>query len=202
MENINGAVLTGIIIGNNENIGYTIGATLANSNETDCSDFVWWCLKQNGFNVPATRWNTTSMIPYLQNYEGFTHSIYNANTYTPKHGDILVYDEGGGENGHTFFVAENVTGYATEDSYDQSFLNLARVEASSSRGETTPGDHRKNGTGAFWEVWTHSYSAPASGHTWHVFRWNGETPPPTPGQHSKKLHLPVWLMYKITNEKR
>ncbi len=111
MEDINAAINFGIAICNDETHGYIMGASLQTSPDTDCSDFVWWCLKHNGFNVPATRWNTASMIPYLTNYEGFTKYDYTGDDFELQHGDILVYDEGGGTHGHTFFYAEQVIGY-------------------------------------------------------------------------------------------
>lgn len=195
MEDINGAVEFGRLLTENEDIGYTIGATLANSNETDCSDFIWWCLKNNGFNVPSSRWNTTTMIPYLQNYDGFTEYIYTLD-FVWQHGDIAVYDEGGGVNGHTFFYAENIRGYATQTENVRTMLSRARVEASSNRGHAGNGDSQYEGYGAYWEVWTHLYSPPTSGHTWHVFRWNGEPVPPHPTNYHKTKN---WLYTRKDN---
>lgn len=199
MEDINGAINYGVQLTHNEQIGYTMGATLANSNETDCSDFVWYCLKNNGFNVPSTRWSTQTMIPYLQQYEGFTEYIY-TDGFIWQHGDIAVYDEGAGANGHTFFYAENVQGFTSEDdSEGTTILNRARVEASSSHGHIGNGDSRKNGVGAYWEVWTHQFYFTTNNHTWHIFRWNGG-PPPTPAR-LHKMKLPVWLMSDIQKKR-
>lgn len=184
MEDINGAINFGVQITHNENIGYIMGSTLANSHSTDCSDFVWWCLKNNGFNVPASRWSTTTMIPYLQAYTGFTEYIY-TDGFQWEHGDIAVYDEGGGSQGHTFFYAENVNGYLNTATPTPQILTRARVEASQSDGYTDGVDHRYNGTGAYYLVWTHDFYFTPNNHTWHIFRWGGEPPTPTTNKHLK-----------------
>lgn len=204
MEDINGAIEFGVRLTHDERIGYTTqGLSLANGFETDCSDFIWWCLKNNGFNVPSSRWSTNDMITFLSNYEGFTR--YNmSRDFQLQHGDILVYDnDGPGFGGHTFFYAENVIGYASSDSYNTQLLSRARVEASSSHGQDGgkdpqyAGDHRKDGTGAFYEVWTHSYSFDfEDGYIWYVFRWGGEPVPPHPTNYHKTKN---WLYTRKDN---
>lgn len=189
-ENINGAVAFGRNFCFDETHGYSMTDRMLP--DVDCSSFVGYCLQQNGFDVSMS-WNTTTMIPTLQAYPGFTEYHF-TNSYTPQHGDIFVYDEGGGANGHTFFYAENVIGYTdgNADSDATGLLSRARVEASSSRGHTQTGDHRKNGTGAYWEVWVHPWSAPdPNEHYWHVFRWGGASgtvPPWLLMKYAQKMH--------------
>lgn len=214
LENLTGALTLAQQICWNENVGYVMGADM-NPN-TDCSGLIGYCLSQNGFNVPR-RWNTTTMIPTLQAYTGFTEYIWQPG-FQWQHGDIAVYDEGGGAKGHTFFYAENVTGYtdSTGRTNTTGLLTRARIEASSSRtsgysyadgdpgtipgdvnNPNTSGDYPRNGVGAYWEVWVHPFSDPSSGHTWHIFRWGGTPPPPPP---STKRHLPIWLYNKIVRK--
>ena len=202
-ENMAGALLTGQGICWNETHGYFLRDGVTQNGElnpdVDCSYFVGYCLQQNGFNVSPS-WYTGSMITELSNYAGFAHYMYDS-SFTPVNGDIFVYDEGGGARGHTFFVAENVWGYTdpTAISNATGTLALARVEAQSSRADegnpVANGDYPRNGTGAYWEVWVHPWEAPSSAHTWHVFRWNGGTPPPT-------SRLPAWLLAHNHMKKR
>lgn len=186
-ENMSGALLTAQGICWNENHGYylrSLGHGLGCLNpDVDCSYFVGYCLQQNGFNVDPN-WYTGSMITILNNYQGFSHYIYDS-SFTPVNGDIFVYDEGGGLRGHTFFVGENVNGYTSQTNSTIINLPLARIEASSDRNHIDPstglpiqGD-QDNGYGVHDEVWVHSWSTPDPSHVWHVYRWNGGTPPPT-----------------------
>lgn len=201
-ENMAGALLTGQGICWNESHGYYLrnGSGKGELNpDVDCSYFVGYCLAQNGFNVSPS-WYTGSMITTLNDYTGFTHYIYDS-SFTPMNGDIFVYDEGGGASGHTFFVAENINGYESQTSTNIVRLALARVEAANSRGhidpdtdEPIPGDQANN-SGVHDEVWVHPWEAPSSSHTWHVFRWQGGTPPPTG-------RIPVWLMAKNEMERK
>ena len=189
-ENLAGALALAQQICWDETHGYVMGADM--NPDTDCSGLVGYALSHNGFNVNQ-RWDTTTMIPTLSNYPGFAHYIYSSN-FTPQHGDIFVYDEGGGAYGHTFFYAENVRGYTdnTGNTTNTGTLARARIEAASSRGTPQTGDQAKDGTGAHWEVWVHPWSAPSLSHTWHVFRWGGA---PSPG------NVPPWLMAKIAAKK-
>lgn len=201
-ENMAGALLTGQGICWNENHGYYLrnGSGKGELNpDVDCSYFVGYCLAQNGFNVSPS-WYTGSMITTLNDYAGFTHYIYDS-SFTPMNGDIFVYDEGGGARGHTFFVAENINGYESQTSTNIVRLALARVEAANDRGhvdpdtdEPIPGDQANN-SGVHDEVWVHPWEAPSSAHTWHVFRWQGGTPPPTG-------RIPVWVMAKNEMERK
>ena len=47
--------------------------------------------------------------------------------------------------------------HPSADSDAVATIALAKVEGSSTRGHTTQGDHQKNGTGAYWEVWCHAF---------------------------------------------
>lgn len=191
-ENLSGALTLGQSICWDETHGYVMGADM--NPDTDCSGFIGYCLSQNGFNVPR-RWDTTTMIPTLQSYPGFTEIIWNPSTPLI-HGDILVYDEGGGANGHTFFYAENVIGYTSNDpdlgDGTTGLLTRARIEASSNRGRPQTGD-QDNGYGMHPEVWVHPYSAPSTSHVWHLFRWNQS---PIPGD------IPAWLYSKFNKKRR
>lgn len=217
-ENLSGALATGQQICWNESHGYYLrdGSGYGCMNpDVDCSYFVGYCLQQNGFSVSPS-WYTGSMITTLRAYPGFTEYIYSPG-FQWQHGDIAVYDEGGGARGHTFFYAENVLGYTdnTGRTNTTGLLSTARIEASSSRthgysyadgdpgtqpgdvnNPNTSGDYPRNGVGAYWEVWVHPFSFNDNdGHTWHIFRWNagpGPTPPIT-----RRHHLPIWLYNKI-----
>lgn len=200
-------MVTAMIICNQHEHGYHIGADM--DPDTDCSGLIGYALSKNGFNVPR-RWNTTSMIPTLSNYQGFTHYIWSP-SFQWRNGDIAVYDEGGGRFGHTFFYATNVVGYtATSDSNtpgtasaDRAMLPQARIEASSSRGVYIPGTetplpgNQPNQYGAYTEVWTHAFAFDPDGHTWHIFRWHADDPtPPDPPSPSGNIY-PYWLLKKL-----
>lgn len=182
-EDLNGALILGQSICWDETHGYTMGADM--NPDTDCSGFIGYCLSHNGFNVPQ-RWDTSTMIPTLSSYQGFSHTIYDSSMQLV-HGDILVWDEYDPDtqrhNGHTFFYAENVTGYigtSWQTATGQTgLLTRARIEASDDRGHPQNGD-QDNGFGCHPEVWVHPFSFNYSdGHTWHLFRWQGATPPPS-----------------------
>ena len=211
-EDLSGALTLAQQICWNETVGYTMGGDM--NPDTDCSGLVGYCLSQNGFSVNR-RWDTGTMITALQNYPGFTEYIYSSG-FQWQHGDIAVYDEGGGRYGHTFFYAENVLGYTdnTGRTNTTGLLSTARIEASSSRtsgysyadgdpgtipgdvnNPNTTGDYPRNGVGAYWEVWVHPFSFSEGGHVWHIFRWQagpGPTPPTT-----NRHHLPIWFYNKI-----
>lgn len=187
-EDLAGAISQAMQICFDETHGYKMGATM--NPDTDCSGLIGYCLANNGFNVNA-RWDTGGMITALSNYAGFTHYIWSS-SFILQHGDIVVYDEGGGEHGHAFIYATGIYGYtATYDDElnpcgsSQGYLRQARIEASSSRGHYYPGTRdpipgdQANANGCHSEVWVHAYAPPSSGHTWHVFRWyDSPTPPP------------------------
>lgn len=197
MEDLVGALRTAQQICWDETHGYVMGADM--NPDTDCSGFIGYALSQNGFNVNR-RWSTTSMIPALQQYPGFTEYIYSSG-FQWQHGDIAVYDEGGGANGHTFFYAENVIGYLSNDptngNGNTGLIARARIEASSDRGRPQTGD-QDNGHGMHPEVWVHPFSFSEGGHVWHIFRWQGAVPPVPP--YTRRSKIPIWMINKIVRK--
>lgn len=200
-ENLLGALISALIWCWDESIGYHIGGTF--NPDTDCSGFIWRALHENGFDVGASRFDTTTEYNILVN-AGFTPYVWGVDINTPQHGDIFMYDEGGGANGHTFFYAENVRGYINGyqgwENCDGTIgvCQRVKIEASGVHDHPEAGD-QDNGNGAHTEVWVHSYagSDPTYGnHTWYVFRW-GSTPPgpipPTPTSWN-------WLLKKIRDK--
>ena len=152
-----------------QSIGYTFGGDgNPDSNGYDCSAFVIRSLYRAGYNVPAHRVGTAYMKPVLQG-AGFT-IIPCTTTQNPpvESGDILVYTHytdlahTNPDAGHTYFYVENIQAYTDPgaDSDNVGLVARAKVEASSSRNHTGNGDSRKNGTGAYWEVWSHAFSGP------------------------------------------
>ena len=138
----------------------------------DCSGFVCRCLHEAGFNVDVLQHYGTKDLD--NNPMSYYHILPNAgfnmipvtdlgNIPQLQPGDIVVmnsYDQGwNGRGGHTFFYAENLRAYTdpNADSDNIGIVSRVKVEASSSRGNSNPGDSRKNGTGAYWEVWSHAY---------------------------------------------
>ena len=142
------------------------------SPDFDCSGFVGRCLYEAGFRYPSTHIGTMDMDDNPMSSRntlgaaGFTliHVTDLNNIPQPKPGDIFVLnsykDNWEGRGGHTFFYMENIRAYTDPDAYSDNIGIVARakVEASSNRGNTNPGDSRRNGTGAYWEVWTHAYN--------------------------------------------
>lgn len=182
-----------------ESHGYTMGADM--NPDTDCSGLIGYCLSNNGFNVPR-RWDTNGMInTYLNNYQGFTEYIWDS-SFVWQHGDIAVWDEYNPNtqrhDGHTFFYAEQVTGYVSNDYTNgdgtTGVLMRARIEASSDRGRPQAGD-QDNGYGMHPEVWVHPFSFSQNNHVWHIFRWQGATPP-IPISNVKNVILSRWIRRK------
>ena len=93
--------------------------------------------------------------------EGTTTLLIGAKTVVAKPGDIVVMNHLDMTGGHTFIYMENILAYTDPgaDSDATGIVQHVKVEASSTRGHTTQGDHRKNGTGAYWEVWVHAYAS-------------------------------------------
>ena len=144
--------------------GYTLGGM--GHPDFDCSGFVGRCLNEAGFNYPAFHvgtWNMTSLGDNRLVLAGFKELRHtSSNPVTLQHGDIVVLNHTLTTGGHTFFYAENITAY-TDPSADNDTVGTvsrAKIEASDDRGETSSGDHRKGGTGAYWEVWTHAFYDP------------------------------------------
>lgn len=151
----------------NEGYGYRLGG-MANSyaDGVDCSGLIGRVLHDNGFNYPSYHVGTINMGPALIN-AGFTEHNYTSN-FAMVSGDIVVMNHLDLTGGHTFFYVEDIRAY-TDPSADSAAIgsvHRAKVEASSTRGHTAQGDHRKNGNGAYWEVWCHAYSVLINGYDW------------------------------------
>lgn len=158
MANIFDAIDYAMRICWDEGYGYRIGGHAASyADGVDCGGLVFHCLHLAGFNIPDTSPGVHNMGPYLIS-EGFTELAYDRNTFVPQDGDIFtMYNP---PDGHTFFYCENIRAYTDANANSDNIGNVrhAKVEASSTRGHTAQGDSRKNGTGAYWEVWCHAYN--------------------------------------------
>lgn len=191
---INSYITTAINYCFDETHGYQIGGNM--NPDTDCSGLIWQSLHDNGFDVGASRFDTSTMEAVLLS-AGFTRYQY-TNSFTLEHGDIVMYNEyidPQHYNGHAFIYAENVYAYthsnASTGDGSTGTVAKARIEASSNRGRPAPGD-QDNGYGCHPEVWSHTYTAPSSSHTWYVFRYQGQ---PGPGGNFDLL------MYKKMKQK-
>ena len=151
-----------------EGYGYRLGGHAAShSDGADCGGLVFHCLNAAGYSVNDESPGTHNM-PSILTGIGFTEIPYDS-SYVPVNGDIVVmnhYDTGlpgDYDHGHTCFIAENinayVNGYLGWRNCDSTVANctVAKVEASSSRGQTGQGDH-DNGLGAYTEVWCHTFA--------------------------------------------
>lgn len=151
----------------NENYGYRLGGmALSYADGVDCSGLVGRVLHDNGFNYPSYHVGTINMGSALVN-AGFTEYNYTS-SFQMQSGDIVVMNHLDLSGGHTFFYVEDITAYTDPyaDSANIGVVHNVKVEASSTRGHTTQGDHRKNGTGAYWEVWVHAYAVLINGYDW------------------------------------
>ena len=151
----------------NEGYGYRLGGmALSYADGVDCSGLVGRVLHDNGFNYPSYHVGTINMGPALIN-AGFTEHQYTSN-FQMQSGDIVVMNHLDMTGGHTFFYVEDIRAYTDPyaDSSNIGIVHRAKVEASSTRGHTTQGDHKKNGTGAYWEVWCHAYAVLINGYDW------------------------------------
>lgn len=187
-----------------EGYGYNLGG-MAQSHAAgvDCSGLVGRVLHDNGFNYPAYHVGTINMGAALI-AAGFTEYQY-TNNFAMQSGDIVVMNHLDMSGGHTFFYVEDIRAYTdpSADSANIGIVHKAKVEASSTRGHTTPGDHRKNGNGAYWEVWTHAYSVLINGYDWtdpgdsvKVYRYPG-------GYQPMPLYsAAAMIMYKIMQGSR
>ena len=150
-----------------EGYGYRLGGmALSHSDGVDCSGLIGRVLHDNGFNYPSYHVGTINMGPALIS-AGFTEYNYTS-SFQMQSGDIVVMNHLDLTGGHTFFYVEDIRAYtdASADSANIGIVHNAKVEASSTRGHTAQGDHRKNGTGAYWEVWCHAYSVLINGYDW------------------------------------
>lgn len=187
-----------------ESHGYEWGGM--GSPDFDCSGFVGRCLYEAGFNYPSGHvgtWDMTSLGDNRLQLAGFIELRYT--THDPvilSKGDIVVLNHTPlGAGGHTFFYMENIRAYTDPSARSNNIdiVQKVKVEASSTRtsgyqypdpgtqpgdvnNPATPGDYPRNGTGAYWEVWTHAYNepfyygydpAPNSSDYIHVYKWPG-----------------------------
>ena len=145
-----------------EGYGYREGGHAASyADGVDCGGLVFHCLNAAGYAVSDTSPGVRNMNGILSGI-GFQVFQYSGNVSDLRHGDIItmVHYEGGVViAGHTTFIAENIAAYSdpSADSDNVGTIPMAKVEASYTRGHTAQGDHRKNGTGAYWEVWCHAF---------------------------------------------
>ena len=178
---LNAAIDQAMAICWDEGYGYNLGG-MAQSHAAgvDCSGLVGRVLHDNGFNYPSYHVGTINMGPALI-AAGFTEYNYNS-SFQMQSGDIVVMNHLDMSGGHTFFYVEDIRAYTdpSADSANIGIVHKAKVEASSTRGHTAAGDHRKNGNGAYWEVWCHAYSVLINGYDWtdpgdtvRVYRYPG-----------------------------
>ncbi len=168
-----------------ESIGYRLGGmALSSADGVDCSGLIGRCLSDaGGFNYPSYHVGTINMKQALID-AGFTIIPVTTVLDTPIDGDIVVMNHLDLTGGHTFFYKENIQAY-TDSSADTDTVGLvqyAKVEASSDRGHSADGDSRKNGTGAYWEVWCHAFSSLYGGYDptdpndeIFIARWGGSS---------------------------
>ena len=146
-----------------EGYGYQLGGhAQSHAAGVDCGGLVFHCLHAAGYNVADTSPGVSNM-PSILSGIGFVGTQYSGNVSDLQHGDIItmVHWEGSSVTaGHTCFIAKDITAYtdssANSDATGQ--VSVCKVEASSTRGHTAQGDSRKNGTGAYWEVWCHAFA--------------------------------------------
>lgn len=178
---LNAAIDQAMAICWDEGYGYNLGG-MAQSHAAgvDCSGLIGRVLHDNGFNYPSYHVGTINMGPALI-AAGFTEYNYTS-SFQMQSGDIVVMNHLDMSGGHTFFYVEDITAYTdpSADSANIGIVHHAKVEASSTRGHTAAGDHRKNGNGAYWEVWCHAYSVLINGYDWtdpgdtvRVYRYPG-----------------------------
>lgn len=178
---LNAAIDQAMAICWDEGYGYNLGG-MAQSHAAgvDCSGLIGRVLHDNGFNYPSYHVGTINMGPALI-AAGFTEYNYTS-SFQMQSGDIVVMNHLDMSGGHTFFYVEDIRAYTdpSADSANIGIVHHAKVEASSTRGHTAAGDHRKNGNGAYWEVWCHAYSVLINGYDWtdpgdtvRVYRYPG-----------------------------
>lgn len=199
MNDLNAAIAQAMSICWDETIGYKNGGmALSSADGVDCSGLIGRCLSDaGGFNYPSYHVGTMNMddnpmsISNTLGLAGFTLiHVTDLNDIPPlQHGDIFVLNsynlDWSLNGGHTFFYCENITAYTDPDadSTATGLVSYAKVEASSDRGDPADGDHQKNGTGAYWEVWCHAYNTLVSSYydpqdtNYHnyvtIARWGG-----------------------------
>lgn len=171
-----------------EGYGYRIGGHAASyADGVDCGGLVFHCLHDAGYNVSDTSPGVRNM-PSILTGIGFNGFQYTGNVYDLKHGDIITmvhYSGGTVTAGHTCFICENITAYSDPNANSDAtaIIPMAKVEASSTRGHSGQGDSRKNGTGAYWEVWCHKFNSVYDSSTYDpgdVYVWRDPSYSPTP----------------------
>ena len=142
----------------------------------DCGGLVGRCLHEAGYPVAAVSPGTRNMRSWLA-AAGFNIITVSGSSplIMPQHGDIVVanvYNDLAHTDiaaGHTWFYGENVKAY-TDPNADSDNISLscpqALIEAASKRdqGVMDFGDTRKNGTGAYWQVWSHAFTSVYKGY--------------------------------------
>lgn len=170
-----------------ESIGYrTGGMAYSSADGVDCSGLIGRCLHDNGFNYPSYHVGTADMVANSMSpvdalgAAGFIEIVVTSPSVQLQPGDIVVMNHLNGSGGHTFFYMENILHYTDSSgrTAPTGTSGPCKVEASSSRTSgysyangdpgTIPGDvnnpagngdYKRNGSGAYWEVWVHSYSS-------------------------------------------
>lgn len=189
--NLRAAINQAMAICWDEGYGYRIGG-MANSyaDGVDCSGLIGRVLHDNGFNYPSYHVGTADMVYNSMTSTdalgaaGFTEIPVTNNSPVLKPGDIIVMNHLDWSGGHTFFYMEDFHAYTDPNAYSDAtgIVPYGKVEASSSRGHTGQGDSRRDGTGAYWEVWCHKYdpnyifggySPYSSGDQIVIARWPG-----------------------------
>ena len=170
MSNLLAAINQAISICWDEGYGYNLGGMAQSyADGVDCSGLVGRCLSDaGGFNYPSYHVGTINMKTPLQN-AGFTIIPISDLTWLDQNiqpGDIVVLNHLDMTGGHTFFYMEDILAYTDYSAYSDNtdIVHRVKVEASSTRGHTTQGDHRRDGTGAYWEVWVHAFWELVSGY--------------------------------------
>ena len=163
MPSLRSAVEQAMRICWDEGYGYNLGGMArSHADGVDCSGLIGRVLKDNGFKYPSYHVGTKNMKSKLKS-AGFKIKVVSSRSQLAdliQPGDIVVMNHYPvGEGGHTFIYMEDVEAYTdyTATSANKDIVHKVKVEAASSRGETAQGDHRRYGTGAYWEVWVHAY---------------------------------------------
>lgn len=178
-----------------EGYGYRIGGHAASyADGVDCGGLIFHCMHLAGYSVSDASPGVHNMPSILRNI-GFNGTVYSGDPNDLQHGDIITmvhYVGGQVTDGHTCFICRNISAYTdpSADSDNIGIVPFAKVEASSTRGHTAQGDHRKNGNGAYWEVWCHVPGSVYDSSTYDptdVWVWRDPNYNPTPFPNMKGL---------------
>lgn len=185
MNDILAAINQAISICWDEGYGYNLGGMAQSyADGVDCSGLIGRCLSDaGGFNYPSYHVGTINMKQPLID-AGFTIIPINDLNWLDaniKPGDIVVMNHLDMTGGHTFFYMEDIRAYTDYTAYSDNvgIVHRVKVEASSTRGHTEQGDHRRDDIGAYWEVWVHAFYELVSGYDpadpndeIYIARWN------------------------------